>query len=136
MKKHLAAMGRTDITVSSMGIHGMEKQKASETAVAVSTEKGIDITGHIARGLVADELVQSDLIFVMEPVQKEFIRVFFPRVADKTYMLGSWPDQDHKKGTIKDPTGGTVKDHVKTYDSIEQHIERILPYLIARFSRK
>ena len=133
LKKRLGELGKNSIKVSSMGIHALDGRSASTSAVDVCIENKIDISGHKSRALVPGELKESDLIFVMEPVQKEFIRIFFPQVSDRLFLFGSWPGPDHKKGTIKDPIGGTMEDYRKAFKILNNHVERILPFVLARF---
>jgi protein-tyrosine-phosphatase len=133
LRTRLINAGRADIRVSSMGIHGLDHQGASESACMVCTDKGVDLSSHISRGLVAEELKEADLIFVMEQVHKEFLRVFFPQVHDRTFMLGAWPDKESKKTNIKDPIGGTMQEYRKSCESIVNHIDRIFPYIISKF---
>ena len=135
-KKRFAELGRADIQVTSMGIHGKDGRSAAELAVAVCKENMIDISGHQSRALVPGELKGSDFIFAMEPVQEEFITIFFPRVNDRIFLLGSWPGPDHKKGIVKDPIGGGMDDFRKTFRIISNHVERIIPFLLARFPQK
>ena len=133
MKKRFSELGRNDFVVSSMGIHGQDGSGAVSDAVQVCSENEIDISGHRARALVASELKESDLIFVMEPLQKEFISIFFPQVTDRLFLLGSWPGAESKKGIIKDPIGGAINDFRKSFNVISGHIERIIPFLWARY---
>lgn len=120
--------------VSSMGIHGLNHQPASELARQLCEEHGIDISQHLSRPLGFDELNRADLIFTMEMVQKDFILLFLPHLVDRVSLLGSWPDKDASKYNIRDPIGGAVKEYRQAYDAIARHIDRILPFLQARFT--
>lgn len=133
LRSRLERLGRKDITVVSMGIHGLDKQPATELASAVCQENDIDITTHISRQLIPDQLKSADLILTMELVHKDFIKVFFPSVADRTYPLCAWPDEKTKKVNVKDPMGGNLNDYRKAYRTIEEHVDRILPFILARF---
>ena len=132
-RKRFIELGREDIIVSSMGTHGLENHPASEYAVKVCSEHGMDITRHRSRSLVPKELKKSDLIFTMEPDQKEFVLMFFPQVCDRVFLLGAWPGKEKRNKIINDPIGGTIYDYRKTFGIIQNHIERIIPVLFARF---
>jgi protein-tyrosine-phosphatase len=134
MKERLFGYGRLDIAVSSMGIHGLDFKPPSAFAVQVCEENGIDISTHLSRPLFPDELRNSDLIFVMEPVHKQFIYTFFPAMEDRMFLLGSWPEKDSSKGVVGDPIGGTIEQYRKTFRKINSHIDRILPFIFERFS--
>jgi protein-tyrosine phosphatase len=117
------------LTVSSMGIHGLNDEPATEYARTVCEENGLDISAHKARSLVGEELQASDLILCMEPVHKKFLETFFPWNRDKIALLGAWPDKESHKSGIDDPIGGTIEEYRRTFRIIQNHIERILPLL-------
>ncbi len=122
-------MKRDDLTVSSMGTHGLNDQPATEYARIVCEENGFDISSHKARSLINEELQDSDLILCMEPGQKKFVQTFFPWHRDKVALLGAWPDKESLRSTIDDPIGGTLEEYRRTFRIIHDHIERILPLL-------
>ncbi len=132
LKNKLSALTRGDILVSSMGIHGIEGKPATEMAVDVCRQNNIDISTHRSRPLIAEELAKGDLIFVMEPVHKEFLHLFFPRVVQQTFLLGCWPGKENRKGIIKDPVGGKFDTYRKTFQTMQYHVERIIPFILAK----
>ena len=87
LKHRLSELAREDILVSSMGTHGVDGNSATELAIDVCRQNNIDISTHKSRHLIGEELARSDLIFVMEPVHKEFLHVFFPQVYHQTFCL-------------------------------------------------
>jgi protein-tyrosine-phosphatase len=134
MKARWKAAGRFDCVATSMGIHGMDAQPPTDLAVQVCAENGIDISKIRSRTLVADEIKIADLIFAMEPFQKEYLRVFFPQCADQIYLLGAYPyKKDSKKHIVKDPVGGSIKDYTKAFLSLAGHIDRIIPLLQSQY---
>ena len=122
-------MGRNDLIVSSMGIHGLNDSPATEYAQAVCKKNGFDITSHRARSLVGEELLKADLVLCMEPVHKKFVQVFFPWHRDKVALLGAWPEKETRKSAIEDPMGGSYKKYQQRFSLIKMHIERIIPLL-------
>ncbi|MBN1980100.1 MAG: hypothetical protein JW795_01105 [Chitinivibrionales bacterium] len=130
LKHELVLHGRYDIVVSSMGVHGLEQQGPATFAVQVCLQHGIDISSHKSRPLVLDELNEALVILSMEPVQRDFISLFFPKVKEKNFLLGAWPDQESRKSIINDPYGATsLKVYQKTFETIQFHIHRILPHI-------
>jgi protein-tyrosine phosphatase len=122
------------LVVSSMGVHGMDKLPPTELAIQVCADSGIDISRQRSRPLVPEELKQADLILVMEPFQKEFLKLFYPFLDDLIFMLGSWPERtDSRKAIVKDPVGGTLKDYQKAFKTLSDHVERIIPQLRNEF---
>ena len=122
-------MGRDDLIVSSMGIHGLNGSPATEYAQAVCEQNGFDISSHRARSLVDEDLKKADLILCMEPVHKKFVQTFFPWHRDRLFLLGAWPEKETRKSGIDDPMGGSLEEFRLIFSIIERHIERILPLL-------
>lgn len=129
LKHKWQEMKRYNLTVSSMGTHGLNDHPATEYACAVCEENGYDISSHKARSLVNEELQASDLILCMEPGHKKFIQTFFPWHRDKVALLAAWPEKESSKSSIDDPIGGTLEEYRRTFRIIHDHIERILPLL-------
>ena len=127
LRTELQKRGLDETPVASMGIRAMDGYSATENAVTVCEEHGIDISRHQSRQLIPEELKNSRLILTMEPVQVEYLVIFFPQVADRTYMLGSWPEQKAKKATVKDPVGRSLPVYRKTFTLLQQKIDRLLP---------
>lgn len=136
LRKKCSELNRTDIAVSSMGIHARDGFGASELAIQVCKKEGIDISEHKSRMLVPDELVKSDLVLVMEPLHLNYIYTFFPIISKKTFLLGSWPGENKAKGAIQDPIGVSIKVYSKIYKEITAHIDRILPTIQTRFPKQ
>jgi low molecular weight protein-tyrosine phosphatase len=122
-------MGRNDLKVSSMGIHGLNDIPATEYAQKICKENGFDISSHRARSLVGEELQKADLILCMEPVHKKFVTTFFPWLRKNVFLLAAWPGKGNRKSTIVDPMGGSYKKYQKIFGIIDTHIQRIIPLL-------
>jgi len=123
-----------NITVASMGIHARDGRAATEFTVKVAGEFGIDLSAHQSRQIIPEELKASRLIFTMEPVQVDYLDIFFPQVSDRLFMLTSWPLRKEKKKGVSDPVGRSIEVHRKVFRSIDGHIERIFPDIISLFS--
>lgn len=122
-------LGRSDLKVSSMGIHGLDHQQPARYAIDVCQENNIDISDHRSRSLVIPELEAADIFLSMERVQRDFIRLYMPNLDDRNFLLGAWPDKETRKSNIKDPIGCPMKTFRKVFKIISGHIERIIPML-------
>ncbi len=126
-------LGLSNLNTSSMGIHGLDQQPASKHSQDICLESGVDISSHRSRKLIIPELESAHLIFSMERVQKEFIRTFFPKLNDKSFLLAVWPEEDSgkkaKKGNIRDPYGGSLREYKEAFKIINGHIKRIVPII-------
>jgi len=119
----------TDAVVTSMGVHGLERQPPSNFAMLVGREHGIDISEHRSRPLIPHEIETADLIFTMDRMQKDFIKLFFPQVDDQPFLLASWPNEERRKDMVKDPMGKSMKVYRQVYEEIARHIDRIYPVI-------
>ena len=133
LRSELSKNGMQNIAVSSMGIHAQDGNGATENAVEICSEHGIDISAHRSRHLIPEELKNSHLILTMEPVQVDYLILFFPQVAERTFMLGAWPDPKSRKATIKDPVGKSIEVYRKSFSVLQHHIDRLMPEFIERY---
>ena len=87
-----------DITVESAGLGALVDHPASEHAVSLMEERGLDISQHRARQITPDMVHEADLVLVMEAGHKRAIDMNEPAARAKIYRLGEWQGRD-----IKDP---------------------------------
>jgi protein-tyrosine phosphatase len=87
-----------DIVVESAGLGALVDHPASEHAVALMQERGLDITEHRARQITPDMVHAADLVLVMEAGHKRAIDANEPAARAKIFRLGEWQDKD-----IEDP---------------------------------
>ena len=132
LKHQYKEMGLNDLMVSSMGIHGLTGSPAVDYAQDVCEEQGIDISSHVARSIIGEELQETDLILCMEPVHTKFLQTFFPWHRNKIFLLGAWPKNKARKSSIQDPMGGSIQDFRRIFNIIQGHIDRILPLLLKK----
>jgi protein-tyrosine-phosphatase len=124
---------RDHIIASSMGIHGLDSQPVSALTLKVCIEHHLDTSKHLSRPLRMDELNEAHLIFTMDIVQKKFIELFFPRIADRVALLTAWPEKESKKSNIKDPMNSSLKVHQEVFDIIEKQVDRISPIIFEMY---
>ncbi len=107
---------KTKWEVFSSGTGACFGSHASEYAVDVMKEIGIDISSHISRPLNVDLVGEADLIVVMAQHHAEFIRHRFTQYREKVFLLKSFgPDG---RGDIDDPMGGSLEQYRCTRDEI------------------
>ena len=87
-----------DITVESAGLGALVGYPASEHAVTLMQERGLDISQHRARQITPEMVHAADLVLVMEAGHKRAIDANEPAARGKIYRLGEWQDKD-----INDP---------------------------------
>jgi len=131
LKHHWKDQGQTSLNVSSMGIQMIDNQPASEYAVAVCAENGVDISSHRSRALHPEELRKANLILTMEPFQRKHLQLLAPQLKGKIFLLAKWPKESRQRGVITDPIGRSLRVYRKIFKVINGHVERIIPHLAA-----
>ena len=89
-----ALRGQEEITVESAGLGALVGHPASEFAVELMEERGIDISSHKAQQLTPDLVSKADLILVMESGHRRVIDENDVTARGKVYRLGEWQDKD------------------------------------------
>lgn len=132
LKKMIPAACRHKISVLSAGTGGFVNMPATDHAVDVAAEQGIDIGDHLSRGVTQSLLQNTHLILAMARDHERFIRAHFPRYTDNVFTLKAF---DRKPGwmqkvNIADPIGRDKENYRKIYGEIEREIKRILPRIL------
>ncbi len=128
LRQRLSEEGLTSrFKVLSAGVWALDNHPASDKAIAVMAERGIDITDHTAHTITYDDIAESDLILVMSREHADVIRNTWPQYAWKVHRLS---EMVGKRKDIRDPYGSTVAEYracantLSTY--VDEGLERIL----------
>jgi len=92
--------------VKSAGTLNMEHHEASDKAIQVMKERGLDITSHRSRYIDQDLVGWSDIILVMEDDHREYILDQFTHAQNKVQMLTEFAGE---KGDVPDPIGQGIE---------------------------
>jgi len=96
----------TGITVKSAGTLNMDHHEASDKAIQVMNEQGLDLISHRSKHIDQDLIDWSDMILVMEEEHREYILDQFTHAHNKVEMLTELAGE---KGDIPDPIGQGIK---------------------------
>ena len=107
--------------IESAGTWAPEGAPAAEKAQQVLWKKGIDLTLHRSRSVTREMLEQFNLILTMERGHKEALRVEFPRLAQRIFLLSEMAGKSHD---IHDPIGGSLADFQDTADELYSLLSR------------
>ena len=116
----------TDVTISSAGTNAWENSPASDGALLVGMERGIDLTGHRARSLTHEIVSEADLIFVMTPAHLDQVKQLGGR--GKAHVLDRYAGGPESDG-INDPFGGDLSGYRDTADALEGYLEKVFDRL-------
>ena len=112
--------------VISAGLSAGDGMPASRSAVQVLKERKIDMSAHLSQPLFRELIDESALIVVMTASHLAQLRVMYPAVIEKAFLLKSF-DPSRSGGDVDDPIGSSVD----VYRGIRDEIEDALPGLIS-----
>lgn len=122
-RRLLAETGKGNVVVSSAGTNAWEGSPASDAAILIGVERGLDLSAHRSRRLTAELLADADLVLVMST--EHLARV---RELDSTanaYLLGGYATESVGR-PIADPFGGALDDYRATARELEEELKGIL----------
>jgi glycine hydroxymethyltransferase len=105
LKSMLEKNGISGVQVESAGTTGLEGEGASRFAMRTCRDKGIDLSGHVARILTREMIIESDLVIAMEIYHMERILSQEPKAVPKTFMLTEFAHKTSESDFIADPYG-------------------------------
>lgn len=112
--------------VKSAGIFAQDGSTASLHSIDVLKKQSIPID-HKSKQLTTELVVWSDLILTMGNSHKQMILQRYPKADDKVFCLKEFAQ--NTKADIADPFGGTLEDYEKTFNEIEEAIQKLIEKL-------
>jgi protein-tyrosine-phosphatase len=130
-RRMIADRAITDLTVGSAGTSAWDDAPASDGALLVALEHGIDLGDHRSRPLAQELVSHAQVILTMGPHH-----------LDRAEALGgtgrSWLLTDFGGGTprpVSDPFGGDLDVYRATFTELEQAIGAVLDRIVADRAR-
>lgn len=108
--------GSEEWKIESAGVWARDGYPVHKFVYSLLMEKGINLSQHSSQKITKEILEQFNLILVMEMGQKEGIKIAFPDVAEKVFLLAEMIDQRYD---IVDPVDGDMIDFIETAKEIE-----------------
>ena len=121
-----ARRGIEDVEVSSAGTNAWDNAPATDEALLVGMERGLDLTDHRARKLTPAIVSEADLIFVMTPGHLEPVKQMGGR--GKAHVIDEYASGTADQG-ISDPYGGDLETYRQTADTLEEELEKLFDRL-------
>jgi protein-tyrosine phosphatase len=87
------------IQIQSAGIAALVGRPADLLAQEVAVERGLDLSGHLARQLTRNMLSLADIILVLDEHHERWIAQRFPEYRGRIFRLGRWSGNRN----IRDP---------------------------------
>jgi protein-tyrosine phosphatase len=114
--KRLADFG---FRFTSMGVLGGTGSPPSSHGVQVLAARGVDISRHVSRPAVPQEIRELDLVLALTASHLDALRLLMPPGGTRHCEL-----LDPQGGDIPDPIGGERADYERTAERIQAALER------------
>ena len=132
-RAELAQRGIRGVVVGSAGVGAWEGAPASDAAILVAYEHGLDLSSHVARQLSATMVKDADLILCMGASHVE--RAVALGGDGRAHLLTAYAqggdDRQHRGVSIADPFGGDLTTYRRAFDDIQAAVfaslDRLFP---------
>jgi protein-tyrosine-phosphatase len=118
--------GWTHVSVQSAGIATMAGAPASQGALVVAQEHGLELETHVSQPLTRELVDWADLILGMG--HSHLVGIAELGAADKSALVTDFLAEEWAGGAIADPFGGDISEYRATY----QQLHNAITVLIAR----
>lgn len=116
--------GLADLVVASAGTSAWDGAPASDGALLVSLEHGLDLNGHRAQVLTRELVEGADLILTMSPHHRDRAQVLGG--AGRTHLLTDYATHRTAGRAVQDPFGGELDTYRETFEELAREIARAL----------
>lgn len=131
-RKVMIERGLSDLEFQSAGTSAWDGAPASDGALLVGMERGLDLSQHRAQTLTRDLVRDSDLVLAMGPHHLERIEALGG--AGRSYLLTDFASHGASARPVNDPIGGDLDMYRTTADELEQEVRRVFDRLMAERS--
>ena len=124
--KHRLKDDDEDIEVISAGTSVFMRSRASDAAVEILRQEGIDAREHVSQPLDHIALRKADLIFAMTQEHRNCILNYAPEVEERLYLLKEFVDTNNANLDVPDPVGMNLDAYSDCLNIINQAIDKII----------
>ena len=127
-RRMISERGLADLEVSSAETSAWPDAPASDGALLVAMEHGIDLAEHRARSLAPELVAGSDIILAMGPHHLE--RAEALGGGGKSWLLTGFVNAKNAR-PVSDPFGGDLAGYRATFEELELEIASVLDRIAA-----
>lgn len=129
----LAQRAVSNVSVESAGVGAWDGAPASDAAILVAYEHGLDLSSHQARQLTAAMVKDADLILCMGASHRDLAVTM--GADGRAHLLATYGQGDERdagtNASIADPFGGDLATYRRAFDDIERAViaalDRLFP---------
>jgi protein-tyrosine-phosphatase len=137
-RKIAVERGMSDVELLSAGTSAWDGAPASDGALLVGMERGLDLSSHRSQTLSRELVMSADLILAMGPHHLERIEALGGASGGggKAYLITDFASHGADSRPVNDPVGGELDVYRATADELEQEIRRVFDRITAERSSK
>lgn len=128
-RKIAVERGLADVEIVSAGTSAWDGAPASDGALLVGMERGLDLSQHRAQTLTRELVRDATLILAMGPHHLERIEALGG--GGKAYLLTEFASRGTEARPVNDPIGGELDVYRATADELEQEVRRLFDRITA-----
>ena len=128
-RKLAAEKGLKDATFASAGISAYGGAAASEGAMLVALERGLDLSSHHAQPLTPELVEESDLVLCMS--EHHVASAIALGGEGKTFLLDEYASSGKTSSTVADPFGQHIEAYREAADDIDRQVTQAVERLAA-----
>lgn len=117
------------VQVQSAGFIALPGNTATNLAMLVAKEHGVDLSQHRAQPLSASLIRDADLILVMEPGHRWELLYQRPDAASKIFLLRHFAPSGDRDREIADPYGMDMEAYRLSFQEIRECVESLFDWL-------
>jgi protein-tyrosine-phosphatase len=128
-RKVAVERGLTDVEVNSAGTSAWDGAPASDGALLVGMERGLDLSQHRAQMLTREILAETDVVLAMGPHHLERIEAL--GASGRAYLLTDFASRGATARPVSDPIGAELDVYRATADELDGEVRRTLDRITA-----
>ena len=131
-RKVIIERGLADVEIQSAGTSAWDGAPASDGALLVGMERGLDLSQHRSQTLSRELVGNADLVLAMGPHHLERIEALGG--GGRSYLLTDFASRGASARPVNDPIGGELEVYRATADELEQEVRRVFDRITAERS--
>ena len=128
-RKVIIERGLADVEIQSAGTSAWDGAPASDGALLVGMERGLDLSPHRSQTLSRERVGDADLVLAMGPHHLERIEALGG--GGRSYLLTDFASRGSSARPVNDPIGGELEMYRATADELEQEVRRVFDRITA-----
>ena len=128
-RKLAAEKGLKDVTFASAGTGAYAGAAASDGAMLVALERGLDLSSHQSRPLTPELVEESDLVLCMS--EQHVAGAIAVGGEGKTFLLDDYASSGKTSSSVADPFGQHIEAYREAADDIDRQVAKAVERLAA-----